>query len=364
MDEDITLVRGDATEPWALDDNTLDSIVTDPPYGIAFMGKSWDDKGGPAAYQAWTATWASEAYRTLKPGGFLLAFGATRMAHRMACGFEDAGFEIVDTIEWLYLTGFPKAQDIGKMFDKRDGAERTVVVEGERSATRPHVPDQSRGKAYRLNGDATITAPATELAKRWDGWKTPALKPAHEPIVVARKPFSGTYTNNIERWSVGAINVDGCRVGGAGEGGTREGESSADRRYTEKGSTNFAATPGPRGGDARGRFPANVVTLDDDAWFSPYFNITPQELSKKASPSEKRGDGWKNTHPTVKPVALIRWLQRLVTPPNGLIASPFLGSGTDAVAAIHEGFRFFGIEREESYWSIIDARIAEAKKNA
>lgn len=159
----VRLIRGDATQPWPVEDNSLDSIVTDPPYGIAFMGKAWDDKGGPEAYQAWTTTWAKEAYRTLKPGGFLLAFGATRMAHRMACGFEDAGFRIVDTIEWLYLTGFPKAQDIGKLFDKKAGAEREVIAENPYNAVR----GVSKGTAWAENGIRTmqgksyITAPAT-----------------------------------------------------------------------------------------------------------------------------------------------------------------------------------------------------------
>lgn len=358
---EVTLIKGDATDTWPLPDNSLDSIVTDPPYGIAFMGKEWDDKGGPQAYQEWTAKWASEAFRCLKPGGFLLAFGSTRMVHRMACGFEDAGFRILDTIEWLYLNGFPKAQDIGKMFDKRAGAERenkripytgNALLRMGGQNTRPWMEAALERGYHELPGDN----PVSDLAKQWDGWKTPALKPAHEPIVMAQKPFSGTFCENIERWGVGAINVDGCRIGDevimAHSGGEVIGTTLRLFGAERKAQNTYHV----------GRFPANVVTLDEDAWYSPYFNVTPRELSKKASPSEKKGDGWVNRHPTVKPVDLMRWLQRLVTPPGGITASPFLGSGTDAVAAIMEGFNFWGMEIAEEYWPIIEARVAEAKR--
>lgn len=456
----INLIRGDAAERWPLPDNSLDSIVTDPPYGLKFMGKSWDDKGGPAAYQAWSARWADEAFRVLKPGGFLLAFGATRMAHRMACGFEDAGFEIVDTIEWLYLSGMPKAQDVGKLFDKRRGdrpdvlqvtafiaeaRDRAGLTNGDidrhfgfngmaghwtSTKTQPLVPkwdqwvelkrllgcgDDLDAEVWRLgglkgqpgenwekrevvgqrakldsfdqdsrfvSGEAAeydrvvldITAPASDAAKRWDGWKTPSLKPAHEPIVMARKPFSGTYCDNLDRWGVGAINVDACRIPGPSWGTHKKGaqdhldainlkHGKRTRNYTEGRETIEISMH-----DA-GRFPANCVTVEEGAWFSPWFNVTPQDLSKKAAPGEKnagcddlpRG----NDHATVKPVGLIRWLQRLVTPPGGRTGSPFLGSGTDAVAAILEGFGFWGMNLPdrpgEEYWPIIEARVAWAQ---
>lgn len=377
----VDLIRGDATQRWSLegdscreelDDNSLDSIVTDPPYGIAFMGKTWDDMGGPAAYQAWTTSWAREAHRCLKPGGFLLAFGSTRMSHRMACGFEDAGFEIIDTIEWLYLTGFPKAGDIGKLFDKRAGATRKVV--GEREQRNPYIG--SDGLQFQSAPDYAgkhdyITAPSTPLAQRWDGWKTAALKPAHEPIIVARKPLSEkTYVDNIEKWGVGAINVDGCKIGGdtikTCPGDKFKGDGIYGKYATCEESFH------------EGRFPANVVTLEPDEWYSPYFNITsptnredsernvvpnvtPQELSKKAPQKERKVAGVDVQHPTQKPVVLVRWLQRLVTPPGGTTAPPFLGSGTDAVAAILEGFSFWGMELSEEYWPIIEARVAHAR---
>lgn len=426
---EVTLIRGDATERWPLPDNSLDSIVTDPPYGIAFMGKEWDDKGGPQAYQEWTARWASEAFRCLKPGGFLLAFGATRMVHRMACGFEDAGFRIVDTIEWLYLTGFPKAQDIGKLFDKKAGAEREVIAENPYNAVR----GVSKGTAWAENGIRTmqgksyITAPATPLAKKWDGWKTPNLKPAHEPIIMAQKPFSGTYIDNIERWGVGAINVDGCRVPHTPENEGNWGGRNKSRSRSVYGT--FADEDGETPCSARhplGRFPANVVlahgpfctegscmdgcpvkVLDEqsgggstvfakffyeEADFVPFYycpkpsakernagcEAIPERLAS-SMPGRRNPDdmaGYKvdhdvtqrfatrksNTHPTVKPIKLVRYLQRLVTPPGGLAASPFLGSGTDAVAAILEGFNFWGMEIAEEYWPIIEARVAWARE--
>lgn len=397
--EVIELVRGDSTLRWPLEDESLDSIVTDPPYGISFMGRAWDDKGGPVAYQEWSKLWAMEAFRCLKPGGFLLAFGSTRMAHRMACAFEDVGFKIKDTIEWLYLTGFTKAGDIGKMFDRRAGAEREVVgkrnrdlnwrgveePDSERYAdTRANLPSgSSQGHVSERPRMVPITVPSSPLAQQWDGWKTPNLKPAHEPIVVARKPFNGTYCDNIEQWGVGAFNMDGCRIR-RGEGdrfdyGVDGDEGSPHINAYQPNRDRVAYVP-----NEFGRFPANVITIDEDEWYSPYFNVTPQELSKKASGAErhaglehpgaftKHGTTLRkiengtpktgNFHPTVKPVALIRWLQRLVTPPGGTTASPFLGSGTDAVAAIAEGFSFWGMELSDDYWPIIEARVAHAQQ--
>lgn len=371
----VRLIRGDATKTWPVEDNSVDSVVTDPPYGISFMGRKWDDKGGPESYQAWTTLWAREAYRTLKPGGFLLAFGGTRTYHRMAVGIEEAGFRIVDMIEWLYLTGFPKAQDIGKMFDIRAGASRDIVgfrkAEGGNNwdAFRSGEGRQDRPSLHKAK-TIPITAPATPLAQKWDGWKTPNLKPAHEPIIMAQKPFKGTFCDNIERWGVGAINVDGCRIPYR-EGthptemyGASWAKSGVGKTITWNGDDyRTTLTAGDRISDL-GRFPANVVTLDEDEWYSPYFNITPKELSKKTSPSERRGHGWKNTHPTVKPVYLVRWLQRLVTPPGGTTMSPFLGSGTDAVAAVLEGFNFIGMDVSDEYWPIVYGRLNDLAKTA
>lgn len=399
---DVTLVKGDATERWLIDDNSLDSTVTDPPYGLAFMGRAWDDKGGPQAYQAWTSEWASEAYRTLKPGGFLLAFGATRMAHRMACGFEDAGFEIVDTIEWLYLTGFTKAQDIGKMFDKRAGATREVVgpdrgrLIGGRGGT-----STNHGRGGVKYGIDAPTTPVTPNAKRWDGWKTPALKPAHEPIIVARKPFSGTYIDNIERWGVGAINVDGCRIishqtGNQpgrfpanvvlshspwcteqacipqcpvavldGQSGELHSQSPETRKSRSKktGVTGFGTGKSVEYADKGGASKVFAKFFYEEDDFAPFRYCAKATTRERNGGCEHLPNG--NDHATVKPKALIRYLQRLVTPPGGITGSPFLGSGTDAVAAIEEGFNFWGMnlpDRDgEEYWPIIEARVAHAQ---
>lgn len=427
---EVTLIKGDATERWPLPDNSLDSIVTDPPYGIAFMGKAWDDKGGPQAYQEWTTLWAREAFRCLKPGGFLLAFGATRMAHRMACGIEAAGFRIVDTVIWLYLSGFPKAQDIGKMFDKWAGAEREVV------GVLPYSSDASiRGGKYGAHGYGRarlpITAPTTPLAKKWDGWKTPSLKPAHEPIIMAQKPFSGTYIDNIERWGVGAINVDGCRIptednlNRTGSAFSSAGSHEGWKRPAHNEYQRLPASP-------LGRFPANLIlshgpdctaescvdgcpvkVLDgqsgvkvsrrsmrgvgltnspvygsgrldydterghddvggaskifakffyEEADFAGFYYCSKASAKERNAGCEALPGVRKNHHPTVKPLKLVRYLQRLVTPPGGITASPFLGSGTDAVAAIMEGLNFWGMEISDEYWPIIEARVAEAKR--
>jgi site-specific DNA-methyltransferase (adenine-specific) len=359
-------------------------------------------------FQMWCWRWAREALRVLKPGGHLLAFGGTRTYHRLACAVEDAGFEIRDTIAWLYGSGFPKSLDVSKAIDRTAGAERPIV---------DTIPDRWAGKGQVLQratqderSEAHITAPATPDAERWQGWGT-ALKPAHEPIVVARKPLVGTVAQNVLTHGTGALNVDGCRVG-TGDGGNREGEASAERRYNDNGSTNFAPTPGPRGGDAAGRWPANVV-LDEQA--AAMLDEQTGELTsgrlqthhKRSGASqigtfeirERTGEAcdWggdsgggsrffycakatsyersaglgddaglfatgeepdRNDHPTVKPISLMRWLVRLVTPPRGVILDPFAGSGTTGCAAVLEGFDFIGIEREAAYVAICKARVA------
>lgn len=328
-------------------DNSIDSVVTDPPYGLSFMGKGWDTFKGNKEYAAWVEQWAAECLRVLKPGGHLLAFSGTRTYHALAWGVESAGFEIRDMIEWLYLSGFPKSMDAGKQFDKMAGVKREVV------GVSPHTANRSADMGYHggsvNEGSRLITAPATDLAKQWDGWGT-ALKPAHEPIVMARKPFQNTVAMNVEHWGTGAVNVDGCRLeptgryeqrNGANEFGQDVGWNDHNNRDTMYDGT-------------KGRFPANCVTLDKDEWYSKYFNVSPQEVSKKASKKD-RGEG--NTHPTVKPVDLMAWLVRLVTPSGGIVLDPFAGSGSTLVAAKREGFQYIGIEREQEYAEIAEKRI-------
>ena len=235
-------------------DNSVDSIVTDPPYGLAFMGKKWD-------YDVPSVEVWAECLRVLKPGGHLLAFAGTRTQHRMAVRIEDAGFEIRDMIAWVYGSGFPKSLDVSKAIDRAAGAEREVV--GQKDFGPSSLGNQSNAEnGYRdriyTEGLHQITAPATEAARQWQGWGT-ALKPALEPITMARKPLVGTVAANVLEHGTGALNIDGCRVTPTGESRERVGEASQDRRYAENGGTDFAALPGVRGGDPSGRWPANLI---------------------------------------------------------------------------------------------------------
>jgi hypothetical protein len=306
-----TVLQGDCLEILhGLPADSIDAVVTDPPYGIDFMGNGWD-RFTPEAFQEFSRQWAVEVFRVLKPGGHLLAFGGTRTYHRLASGVEDAGFEIRDSITWLYGSGFPKSMDVSKAIDK-----------------------------------------ATGEAARWDGWGT-ALKPASEPIVVARKPFKGTVAANVLEHGTGALNIDGCRVG-TSENLVRPAISRDD---------NDVYGAGLGAGVQRnptGRFPPNVLLGHDfdccaeqPAWskFFPAFRY-----QAKASTAERpQVDG--TAHPTVKPLDLMRWLTRLVTPPGGTVLDPFAGSGTTAEACLVERFSVVAIEREESYLPLIHSRI-------
>lgn len=448
--EGVKLIHGDCLEVLkGMPDNSVDSIVTDPPYGLSFMGKKWDyDVPEQAIWE--------ECLRVLKPGGHLLAFAGTRTQHRMAVRIEDAGFEIRDMIAWVYSTGFPKSMDVSKAIDKMDAADArrerqlrftewmrstgltsaeinritdtnmgghyTTAASQPSVATRDHfeklrqhfgvdVPDWveqlvdertvesenfkrrevigSKTKARSSVGNSAlptcgegktvyktwdVTDPATDAARQWQGWGT-ALKPALEPITVARKPFKGTVAANVLEWGAGAINIDGCRVA------TNEilGRPQAEQIFFSGLKNNgYNDNSDKRGG----RWPANLIHdgsdeptellgaaarffycakaskkdrdegLDCfDAKYAPRDNGFSNKISGSKLPRA-------NIHPTVKPTDLMAYLCRLVTPPGGVVLDPFMGSGSTGKASVREGFRFIGIEMDAEYLAIAEARIA------
>jgi len=356
------------------EDNSIDSIVTDPPYELGFMGKSWDASGIAYSVELW-----QEALRVLKPGGHLLAFSGSRTYHRMAVAIEDAGFEIRDQIMWIYGSGFPKSLDVSKAIDKSAGAEREVIG------------FQKRGNSVNTNfmsGGNDITAPATAEAKQWQGWGT-ALKPAHEPIVVARKPLIGTVAANVLTYGTGGLNIDGARVG---NDDTRSLASKSALGIIND--DNWQAKE-VMAGSANGRWPANVIHDGSDEVVEYFgepqrffycakaskrdrneglegFEVkTASEMVERKADSDGmkspragagRTSGAQNHHPTVKPTDLMRYLCRLVTPPGGTVLDPFMGSGSTGKAAIYEGFNFVGIEMTDEYIPIAKARIEFAVK--
>jgi len=370
--EDVTLYHNDkSTEIHngdclqvlrTLPDSSVDSCVTDPPYGLAFMNKKWD-------YDVPSVEVWQECLRVLKPGGHLLAFAGTRTQHRMAVRIEDAGFEIRDMIAWVYGSGFPKSLDVSKAIDKAAGVEREVVGYsagfGKGSTfSSEYQTAQGYRPAYteKAGQPAPITAPATEAAKQWQGWGT-ALKPALEPITVARKPFPGTVAENVLQHGTGALNVDGCRV----PHGDDVDITAVQRQQSE--GTGISVGKGFVGSiigkewpmyKPGGRFPANLIhdgsedvvglfPEDGEASAARFFYCA------KADSSERRN----SKHPTIKPVALMRYLVRLVCPAGGVVLDPFAGSGTTIEAARLEHCRAIGIEREAEYCADILERLRQ-----
>ncbi len=427
-------------------DNSVDSVVTDPPYGISFMGKKWD-------YDVPSVETWKEVFRVLKPGGHMLVACGTRTQHRMAVNIEDAGFEIRDIVAWVYGSGFPKSHDISKAIDKMMGAEREVVG-SYRGAVQNNDSvgggfNASKGADEHGRTTVNITVPATDQAKQWQGWGT-ALKPSMELWTLARKPLDGTVAQNVLKHGVGGINIDGCRVGDEIIGGgtmpdLRDvGKKSKEAIGIDK--LSFGQVKNAKRKEYKthqGRFPANVIHDGSDEVVSLFPEtqsglMTPNHtrttdgspngiygkfdvnhpLSEtygdsgsaarffyvaKASQEERnfglydfeevelRGGGGrakqgydleneeekrlhlvsgkfgavkakkKNIHPTVKPIDLMRYLVRLVTPPNGICLDPYLGSGTTAIACEMEKFRWIGIELMPEYAEIAKARISAVK---
>lgn len=360
--------------------DSVDAIVTDPPYGLLFMGKNWDH--GVPGEMFWR-----EALRVAKPGAHLLAFGGSRTYHRLACAIEDAGWEVRDCIMWVYGSGFPKSMDVAKAIDKASGYEGEVI------GTRIVDVGMQGGNMHagrKQQQQQQIHALSPEAAA-WNGWGT-CLKPAYEPIIVARKPLDGTVAANMLKHGTGALNIDGCRVPTFSEGpGSTPKSSVSGRRNSMSGSMDRVEYD-----TSKGRFPANLIHDGSDEVLALFPDskgqcgaATGTEPSRtgsngiygsyngrntmcprgdtgsaarffycaKASRKE-RGKG--NAHPTVKPIALMEYLIRLVAPKGAMVLDPFMGSGTTGVAAVNLGNRFVGIEKESEYANIATARIDEA----
>lgn len=418
----MRLIHGDCLDVLrTLADNSVDSVVTDPPYGLSFMGKKWDYD--VPAVEVW-----AQCLRVLKPGGHLLAFAGTRTQHRMAVRIEDAGFEIRDMIAWVYGSGFPKSLDVGKAIDREAGAVREVV--GSYMGASNIGKGSSNSYITDRPGTATIvtiTAPATDAARQWQGWGT-ALKPALEPITVARKPLAGTVASNVTTWGTGGINVDGCRVG-TSDGYTEntvtqrintaqtsyeprrerrtfepsnlgrwpanlihDGSDEVVRLFPETGaSTSAPRNNGAHKGNSKGaELPHITHGHDDNGGSAARFfycpktskadreqgcahlearsagEVTDRDEGSAGIDSPRAGAGrrreeTRNHHPTVKPTDLMRYLCRLVTPPGGTVLDPFMGSGSTGKGAALEGFDFIGIEREAEYLTIARARIGHVE---
>jgi DNA modification methylase len=385
-----------------MEDNSVDSIVCDPPYHLTgtdstkgFMGKTWD--GGNIAYDV--EMW-KQCLRILRPGGYLLAFGGSRTYHRMTCAIEDVEFEIKDCVMWLFGSGFPKSHNISKAIDREAGAKRETVGRRKHPTLKDtSLIEESANAAHGENvwcREWDLTSPATDGAKRWQGWGS-ALKPAYEPVVVARKPLAkgNTIASNVLQYGTGAINIDACRI---------PGEPVPINKLEQW--SGFGQEKRPeyeQEMNTQGRWPANIIIDGSDEVVECFPSTSDSSASKKRQseyePNGKnkvygegmgggfhpgfgdggsaarffycakadgsdRNEGLENTkgnhHPTVKPSDLMRYLCRLVTPPGGTVLDPFAGSGSTGKAAILEGFNFVGIEQSEEYCAIAAARLVHA----
>ncbi len=382
----VSMLGGDCIDVMrTLPDASVDSIVTDPPYHLTsivkrfgasgatpaqfgtdgafsrasagFMGKQWD--GGDIAFRP--ETWA-EVLRVLKPGGHMLAFGAPRNFHRLACAIEDGGFEIRDTIMWIFGSGFPKSHDVSKGIDRMLGAEREIIGRHIQSKGQRKLANTLRGSAdSSLAWQYDITTPATDAARQWGGWGS-ALKPAYEPICLARKPLDGTIAANVLKHGVGALNIDASRVATNGEqpkGSGRwpaniihDGSDEVVSAFPE--TTSGAGNKTPEG-KTHGIFDGRSSIRSDCGknWTGDTGSAARFFYIAKADADDRLG----SKHPTVKPLDLMQYLVRLVTPCGGVVLDPFAGSGTTGEAAWREGCQAILIEREEEYQADIMRRM-------
>lgn len=388
-----------------IESNSIDAIVTDPPYGIDFLGKAWDaNTGALETYQ--------ECLRVLKPGGHILAFSAARTYHHLAVTLEQAGFEIRDQLMWIYSSGFPKSQDIGRTIQRRLGVKKTKAIKNTTLRSKQLMNELS-GDNVNLyaNGEKQVVCTDPE-AKQWAGWGT-ALKPAHEPIALARKPIKLSIAKNCQKYGVGALNIDATRIGD--EPIKTVIKRSEDNSRWYKHSKEGDNTPKVVSEEMNeGRFPSNVIGEIKEEYQKYFYcpkvsrrerhmghsaEITRTEMIEKmggywanerGEPKQEGEDGkmcWTpdtgliyahgitqeyakwckannisagnvgNNHPTVKPVELMKYLIKLVTPPGGTVLDPFCGSGSTGMAAVELGHDFVGCELDPNYVKIAEKRI-------
>lgn len=375
----LKIYNGDCLAVMAtLEENSIDAVVTDPPYGLNFMNKHWD-------YQIPSVDIWREVIRVLKPGGHMLCFGGSRTHHRIWCNIEDAGFEIRDTLMWIYGSGFPKGLNVSKAIDKHLGYERKTGI----------LATQKSGKtrncmAGDFVGEYRITAPSSDEAEQWEGWNV-NLKPAFEPIILARKPLSEkTVARNVLRWGTGAINIDACRVSCEDKPPFPVGIISDTSSIYGGGKGYHETRPRMADTNVSGRWPANVLHDGSDEVLEAFAEYGEGHARGNKEPSKGGGgmyghgkctnlfgagdtgsaarffysskagklDRCDSKHPTVKPIKLLEYLVRLITPMGGIVLDPFAGSGTTGQAAINLGMGCVLIEQELEYYQDCVRRLA------